>query len=400
MANGTVEEILSRVRTLPTLPVIVYKLLKLIESPTSTAAELAEVIARDQALTARILRLVNSSFYALRSEVVKISHAIALLGFVAIKNLALGLSVVDMFGRRAGELDGEAFWGHSLCCATCARLIAEHVRYTPAEEAFVAGLLHDIGKLVMNEHFPNKFDTALRAAREYLLPLTTAERRVFETDHAELGAALAEHWHLPEALRTAIAGHHAPSPTDKLTNITYLANALAKAKQIGSGGDVVLEPLDDRAWATVGLDERTLIGLIGRLRREVERAKISLDLSGTPRRFRLDELDTPQIRIATSPPRRLVLVEEAASMLSLVELIFLDHGYSTYRTTNPSDAAAEAADLIVLDFSAPGLERARALRAEIEARLEHHPPVVVLPAPRRTSDVLPTVNAALAEAAV
>ena len=400
MTNDTVEDILSRVRTLPTLPVIVYKLLKLTESPTSTAAELAEVIARDQALTARLLRLVNSSFYALRSEVVKVSHAIALLGFVAIKNLALGLSVVDMFGRSEGELDGEAFWGHSLGCATCARLIAEHVHYAPAEEAFVAGLLHDIGKLVMHEHFPKKFNAALRAAREEVIPLTTAERRLFDTDHAELGAALAEHWHLPEPLCTAIARHHAPDHGDMLTNITYLANALARAKQIGSGGDVALEPLDDHAWAAVGLNERALIRLVARLRREVERAKISLDLSGVPRNIRLDQLDTPHIRIATSPAKRILLVEEQPSMLSLVELILLDHGHSTYRTTDPFDPGANVADLVVLDFAAASLEHGRALRAQIEERLGHRVPVVLLPTPRRVTDVLHTVHAAFTEATV
>ena len=94
MAGDKVELILSRIRTLPTLPTIIYKLLKLIESPTSTATELSEVISKDQALTARVLKLVNSSFYALRCEVVKVSHAIALLGFVAIKNLALGKEVI------------------------------------------------------------------------------------------------------------------------------------------------------------------------------------------------------------------------------------------------------------------------------------------------------------------
>ena len=125
MSTDKVEHILSRIRTLPTLPAVVYKLLKLVESQTSTAAELSEAISKDQALTARVLKLVNSSFYALRSEVIKVSHAITLLGFVAIKNLALGLSVIDMFGRgQGGELDADALWEHALGCASCSRLIA------------------------------------------------------------------------------------------------------------------------------------------------------------------------------------------------------------------------------------------------------------------------------------
>jgi HD-like signal output (HDOD) protein len=400
MTAGTLEHILSRVTTLPALPIIVYKLLKLIESPTSTATELSEVVAKDQALTARILRLVNSSFYALCSEVVRVPHAIALLGFTAVRNLALGLGVLDMFGRERESADfhGDAVWEHTLCCAICARFIAERVGYVPVEEAFVAGLLHDIGKLVLFDHCRPEFDAALRTAREELVALHQAERLLLGTDHAEIGGVLAEHWRLPRGLRGPIRGHHAFTADDKLTGIVYLANALSKAKQIGSAGNLLLEPLDGHTLASLGLDEPAVLRLMGRLRREVERAKASVMLAGAPGRMAPERVDTQQLWPAAAATR-VLLVEEEPTVTSLVELVLLDHGHTTYRTTDPSHPAAAVADVVLLDFPT-NLERGELVRAQIELRLDGRRPAVLLPWPRRARDVIEAVNAALAGARV
>jgi putative nucleotidyltransferase with HDIG domain len=389
MVADKVEQILSRIRTLPTLPTIVYRLLKLVESTTSTATDLGDVITKDQALTARILKLVNSSFYALRCEVVKVSHAIALLGFVAIKNLALGLGVVDMFGRgnSGGEFDGEAFWAHSLACGTASRLLAERLGYVPAEEAFVAGLLHDIGKLVLHDHFRREQDMAMRAARESLAPLAQVERAYFKIDHAAIGESLAEHWRLPHKLRTALGSHHRFSPSDRLTSIVSLANVLAKLKQIGASGNLVLEPLDERVWGAIGIGERTLLRLMAALPEEVNNARVFLGIKAPP-----DE------RIGARPaegmPRRVLIVEEQAGPVSLVELILLDHGHTTARTTDPLSQAVATADLVLLDYSAEHMAQGHAARAQIKSRAEGHAPVVLLPAPRRVADVVDAIETA------
>jgi putative nucleotidyltransferase with HDIG domain len=395
MAGDKVELILSRIRTLPTLPTIIYKLLRLIESPTSTATELSETISKDQALTARVLKLVNSSFYALRSEVLKVSHATTLLGFAAVKNLALGLSVVDMFGRsQEGGLDADAFWEHALGCATCARLIAERVRYVPAEEAFVAGLLHDIGKLILNDYFHTELDSALQLARDEMLPLPRAEHRIFRTDHAEVGAELACHWSLPRKLWSSIRGHHAYREGDTLTNIIYLSNLLTKVKQIGSGGDDVLEPADDRVWAAVGIDEPSLLRILGVLRAEIRLARVFLGLGSPPKGTRPAHAAAREAPEGQRLTKRVLIVEQEQPPISLVELVLLDHAHTTDRTTDPLDRAAEAADLVLLDFPADRLEHARAVRAQIEARTDHNVPVALLPVPRRVSDIVAATEAA------
>lgn len=401
MTVSALEHILSRVKRLPTLPVVVFKLLKLIESPTATATELSEVVAMDQGLTARILRLVNSSFYALRSEVVRVSHAIALLGFVAVRDLALGLSVADMFGREreSPEFHGDAVWEHTLGCGICARLIAERVGYLPVEEAFVAGLLHDIGTLVLFDHCRADFDAALRTAREELIALPQAERLVLGTDHAEVGGVLAEHWRLPKGLRGPIRGHHALTGQDRLTDIIYLANALAKAKQIGSAGNGRLEPLDERTMAAVGLDEPAVLRLMGRLRRDVERAKVTVTLRDEPRRMEMDRVDTEELRVSSQAATRVLLIEEAPTVTSLVELVLLDRGHSTCRTTDLFHSGAAVADVVVLDFP-KDLKRGARVRAELEARLDRRRPVVLLPSPRRAGDVVEAVNTALAASRV
>jgi putative nucleotidyltransferase with HDIG domain len=397
MTIDRVEQILSRVRTLPALPTVVYRLLKLVESPTSTATDLSEVISKDQALTARILRLVNSSFYALRCEVVKVSHAIALLGFVAMKNLALGLGVVDMFGRgrEGGELNGPAFWEHSLSCATAARLIAERIRFAPPEEAFVGGLLHDIGKLVLHDHFRSEFDTALRVARDEAMALPAAERLVFKTDHAAVGEALAEHWRLPQSLRAVIGRHHAMDDQDRLINIVYLANFISNLKRLGAGGDVALEALDEALWPALKLNEADVIRLQTRLGIEVEKARVFLGLSNVPQRKTAEQLERD-----LTLSRRILIVEEQRRTVSPVELLLLDEGHTTARTTDPDTRDAVAADLVLLDFSPNGLERGHAVAAQIEERLGMQRPVVLLPAPRRASDVLDAVHTAISRALV
>ena len=152
------ESILAKLKTLPALPEIVYQLTMLIDDPNSTAQDLAEVISKDQSLTARVLRLVNSSYYAFRSKISKVSHAISLMGFLSIKNIVLSLSVIDAFRKRELDdgLEHHLFWEHSIGTAAAARSLGERSGYLSPEEAFVAGLLHDIGKVIFDITSPKE----------------------------------------------------------------------------------------------------------------------------------------------------------------------------------------------------------------------------------------------------
>src|SRR3990172_1426145 len=206
------DAILDRVGQLPTLPPVALRILTLVEDSRSAVQSLSEVISKDPALTARVLRLVNSSYYGLPYRVSTVSHAVALLGFDTVRSLALGLSIFALFeGKSRGRLlDRDALWMHSLTAAVAAKRLAQRVKYSLPEEAFVAGLLHDMGRFILDEYFPGEIERVLLAVRDGALSLCDAERQVLGFDHAQLGGLMAQRWGLPPTLAQSIIGDQQP----------------------------------------------------------------------------------------------------------------------------------------------------------------------------------------------
>ncbi|MGB9885934.1 MAG: HDOD domain-containing protein [Moorellales bacterium] len=254
------QDLVEKVQDLPALPTVVNQVIRLTEDPDSTAADLNAVISRDQALTAKVLRLANSAYYGFPRRVATVTDAVVLLGFNTIRNLVLAASVSNVLQREAPgyQLGRGDLWWHSLTSAMAARLLARKIRFRAAEEAFVAGLLHDIGKLVLSQYVAETYAQILERVTRDGVPFMEAEQAILGFDHARAGGLVAEKWNLPEGLVEAIGCHHRPAAARKapaLAALAHTGDALALMLGAGLGADGLMYPLDWDSVAAVGLTE-------------------------------------------------------------------------------------------------------------------------------------------------
>lgn len=263
--------VIGRVEDLPTLPRTVFRITEIINNPKSSARDLAGVINDDQVLTARLLRLVNSSFYGFPQRIATVNFAIVLLGFDAIRNLLLTTSVFDVFtgAGRDLQIEREKLWDHSLGCAVAAKVIGKYLRHDKVEELFVCGLLHDIGKIVAMVYM-KKDCTRIRArVTEHNDLIVKAEEEILGCNHTHIGHLLAERWNLPAPVPHVILNHHTPEKAgefERQAATVHLADIFCRALEIGSGGDHGIPMRSQPAWDVLGLK----INDIGILMREIE----------------------------------------------------------------------------------------------------------------------------------
>ncbi len=256
MGTADLQKIIARIDDLPTLPRTVLRITELVNDPKSSAKDLARIITDDQVLTARLLKLVNSSFYGFPQRISTVTNAIVLLGFDAIRSLLLTTSVFDLFAGRnkKSNQDLEKFWDHSLGCAVGAKVIGNHLRHDKIEELFVSGLLHDIGKIVEMLFLTDEFMRIVAIVNKQNTLMITAEHQVLGYSHAEIGKLLAGKWNLPVKLEQVIAHHHQPAAAGSFVmeaSIVHLADILCRALNMGYGGDNKMPPLDKFAWESL-----------------------------------------------------------------------------------------------------------------------------------------------------
>ena len=251
---------------LPTLPLVASRLLEAVAQPDTGSEEVARIITLDPALTARTLRLANSEFYGFPRKVGTVELAVVVLGSNTIRDLVLSASVLATLDERDGTLEG--LWNHSMAVAVATRLLADRCRYRHAGEAYAAGLLHDIGKVVLRQTDSRRFQAVLALAREQGEPMEAAELGLFGASHAQVGAWLAERWGLPADLVEAIATHHQPEAARRnraLAALVHLADSLAERAGRAWPQGVVARPVSPAAWETVEPDEHRRESLFAEL---------------------------------------------------------------------------------------------------------------------------------------
>jgi putative nucleotidyltransferase with HDIG domain len=248
------------IKRLPTLPEVARKISKMVEDDKTSATELARIISTNTAISERVLRLVNSSFYGFPDRISSMSNAIIFLGFDVVKSLIICVAVFEMMEKGMPGL-----WEHSLGCTIVSRLIAKKVKGCDPEEISVAGMLHDIGKVVVSIQLAEDYQEIKKTIAEKKINFLKAEKEVLELTHEDLGGWLAESWHLPAGLREPIACHHYPQQARQAilaTAIVHLADFLVRAVGHGSGGDPWVPVLNHNAWERLGLSMEDLEEII------------------------------------------------------------------------------------------------------------------------------------------
>jgi HD-like signal output (HDOD) protein len=241
---------------LVSLPHIFTEINRVISDPRSSAVHVADVISKDPNLTARLLRIVNSAFYGFPSKIDTISRAVTVLGSKELSTLALGTSVLNIFNDIPADLvDMKSFWEHSVACGAAARMIGSYKNIANTERLFVAGLLHDIGRIIIYKNLPLAGREMLLYAHQTGCLLRSAEREVLGFDHGQIGARLMQKWKLPVILEQALAYHHQPTQSQHPpeAGLVHIADILINALMIGTSGERFVPPVVPEVWNELGL---------------------------------------------------------------------------------------------------------------------------------------------------
>ncbi len=285
--DRALEKIQACIAGMPSLSTTVVKVLETCNDPMASANDLKRVISLDPVLTARVIKLINSAYYSLGKPITSLSRAIILLGVNTVKNLALSFTIIANLNRKHTGLlfSMDDFWGHSLTVGVLARLLAEQ-RGVPAagrEEYFVAGLLHDIGKLPLHREFPEDYLRICEIAVGGDDALHHNEIQYLGIDHGTVGSIIGEKWRLGSILLESLSKHHNPEQcTNSCREFLFtiaLANQLAIQLNIGNAGDHFIDPVAiDFLMAEIGLDKAILVDLQDAAFGEFERAKYFLEV--------------------------------------------------------------------------------------------------------------------------
>lgn len=261
LANDHLSELVNGLKCLPSLPNLYLEIAEALQSPATTSQHIAEIASQDPAIAAKMLQLANSAYFGFSREVYTVNEAVQLLGVRVIQSLALAVPIFSSFSRsKCPGFPIDQLWEHSLQTGVIGRRIFGQYLHDSAmgEQAFCSGMLHDIGKLILVEDFPEEYAAAITESRETSVPMLEVERKHFQATHAEVGAYLLALWGIPIPLVEAVANHHHPRRCGAdqlgLAGVVHMANALQHSEKTAGGFAPGLVDMD--YLKLVGLDRK------------------------------------------------------------------------------------------------------------------------------------------------
>jgi len=266
--NTKLRKRIQALQNLPTLANVVAHLNLLVESPDTSIADVGKVISKDQVLTAKVLKLINSGFYGFPGKITTVNHALVLLGFNVVKGLILSASVYDLMSKHMAGL-----WDHSLATAVAAGIIARRLEESEPEEVATAGLLHDLGKVALSVQAPDIRDEVLSVVERDECLFKDAEEQVIGVNHSRIAFWLIESWNLPPMLMEAVIYHHKPhlaKIAPRQVAMVHVADIMARARGFGDGGDPYIPAMSPEVWDLLGLTMDDVRAMAADMDRELD----------------------------------------------------------------------------------------------------------------------------------
>jgi HD-like signal output (HDOD) protein len=262
----TINSLIEGIPNLGSYSEVLQEMDEILNDPQSTLSEVGKVIEKDPSLTARLLKLANSSFFGFPSRLETVPEAITLIGIQQVQDLISASTVIEIFDGVAAELVSMAsFWKHSLACGVAARLLAMERRVPKPEKFFVAGLLHDVGRLALYSRAPEMARSIFELAQSRKMLMREAESEILGFDHTEIAEALLRAWNYPSNLIQAVRFHHSPisaNPFQLEASLVHIADHLVNAMQLGSSGERFAPPLNLRAWERANFSVEMIQSLV------------------------------------------------------------------------------------------------------------------------------------------
>lgn len=269
---------IERIDTLPTIPKVLQKLLKIIEDPKASINDIGSFVTSDAVLTSRVLKVVNSPVYGFPGRISSVSQALILLGLNVVRGMLLGVSVFEVM-----EMAMMGLWEHSMGCAVTARIIAKKKGLNEPEEVSIAALLHDIGKVALSLKFHEDYKKILSGAERDSMFIYEAEKKFFSINHADAGAWIAQRWNFPKSLVEVIEYHHKPHLSKNVplqAAIVHFSDILIRSKGFGFAGDIFVPAVNPAAWKILDFSDADIKDLLTEIEDSLEQSEDTLFKEG------------------------------------------------------------------------------------------------------------------------